>query len=180
MRERTSPGRRMNVSRSANSFAESAISAPSPRDLPTRGVEREVADGQYARALEVASAYEGAQAREELGEGERLYEVVVGAHVEAGDPVLDGVARSQHEHGRPDAPATETPASLEAVEPGKHDVEHDRVVVVRRGHPERIFAGSSEVCRESLLHEPASDQGCHPHFVLDDQDAHRFTITFPP
>ena len=57
---------------SANSFAESGISAPPRATSRLAGSSLEVAgrNGLSLRALEVASAYEGAQAREELGEGE--------------------------------------------------------------------------------------------------------------
>ena len=52
-------------------------------------VELEVADLEHRGALDRAAAGERAQARQQLGERERLGQVVVGAAVEAGHAVLD-------------------------------------------------------------------------------------------
>ena len=57
------PGRRMNVSSSANSFADSAISARSAPDLPRRRVEPQVADLEHRRPLDVALAATSARSR---------------------------------------------------------------------------------------------------------------------
>src|SRR6185369_397639 len=53
--------------------------------------------GDIAGAVDAAR--ERAQARLELAELEGLAEIVVGAGVEAGDALLDAVARGEHEHG---------------------------------------------------------------------------------
>ena len=108
----------MNVSRSANSFGESWISLLAAPDLARRRIEPQVADREHGRPLDVAAAHERAQPREELGERERLRQVVVRARVEAGDPVLDRVARGEHQHGRPDPGLAQRAARLEAVAPG--------------------------------------------------------------
>ena len=65
---------------------------------------------------------------EQLGERERLGQVVVGAAVEAGHAVLDRVARREHQHRRPDAVVAQPPAGLEAVDARQHHVQDDRVV----------------------------------------------------
>src|SRR4051794_4866239 len=54
--------------------------------------------------------------------------VVVGAAVEPRDPVLDRVARGQHEHRRPDAIGAQRPDSGKPVDAGQHDVEDDGVI----------------------------------------------------
>ena len=104
-----------------------------------------------------------ADPREQLLERERLREVVVGTHVEAANPILDGVARREHQHGRPAAGldgAVGTPRSRRPSAGTEHDIEDDRVVRVlpartrsplprRRRRPPRTLAprgpaGSSE------------------------------------
>ena len=89
-------------------------------------------------------------------------------------PGIDGfeVSRRQHQHWRPHPRSPQPAADLEAVQVGQHHVEHDRVIVVRRRHPERVLAAAGDVGREALIDEPAADQACHPQLVLDDQHAH--------
>src|SRR4051812_22142120 len=68
---------------------------------PGRGIQPQVADLQDGRALHRPAAGQRPQPRQQLCERERLRQVVVGAAVQAGHAVLDGVARGQHQHGRP-------------------------------------------------------------------------------
>ncbi len=112
-------------------------------------------DGPFRRR----AAGERAQSCQELVERERLGEVVVGAGVEPGDPVVDRVARRQHQHRRPDLVPPKSPARLEAVDARQHDVEHDHVV--RRGgrHPERIFTAVGDVGRVALFAEARARAG---------------------
>ena len=128
---------------------------------------------QDARPLDRPAAPERAQPRHELGERERLDEVVVGAAVEAGDAVLDRVARGEHEHGRPDAVVAQPAADLEAVDAGQHHVEHDRVVGGGARHPQRVLALDGDVGEHPLVAQAAADQGGQLDLVLDDQHAHR-------
>ena len=68
---------------------------------------------------------------QQLGEGERLDEVVVGAVVEPGHPVLEGVAGGEHQHPwrrvEPEVGA-DLAAHLAPVDAGHGDVEADQVV----------------------------------------------------
>ena len=162
----------MNVSRIANSFAESSISVSPRVTRLVAGIEAQVADPELDRPLGRAAPHQRPQPGEQLGEGERLGQVVVGAAVEAGDPVGDRVARGQQQDRRPDPGLAQPPADLEPVDPGQHDVEHDRVVVGRLGHPERVLALDRDVGGDSLAAHPAPDQAGHLHLVLDDQHAH--------
>ena len=77
--------------------------------------------------------------REQLLERERLDDVVVGARVEAGDAVADGVARGQHQHRHPAAPRPQAAADDEPVDARHEHVEDDGVRRVRR---ERASASS--------------------------------------
>src|SRR5262249_3031301 len=55
---------------------------------------------QHRLGVGLDAAQQDAQAGQQLGEGEGLDQVVVGAGVQAGDAVLDGVASGQDENGR--------------------------------------------------------------------------------
>ena len=163
----------MNTSSSTNSFAVRSSSVVAAPGAVGGRVEPEVADLELGRPLGRRPAGERPQPREQLAEGERLDEVVVGARVETLDPVLDRVARGQHQHRRPDAAGAQLAAGGEAVDPRQHHVEDDRVVGRRAGHPERLLAGRGEIGRMALLAEAAHEQAAELRLVLDDQDAHR-------
>ena len=92
-----------------------------------RAVEREVGEAQLRRVAGLQPAQQRPQPRLQLGERERLHQVVVGAGVEAVDPVGDRVARGQHQHRGAIAGGSHPPADLEPVDPGHRDVEHGRV-----------------------------------------------------
>ena len=162
----------MKVSSSANSFAERWTSVSPRHDLARRRVEPEVADLEHRRPLHGSPPHERPQPREELGERERLRQVVVGARVETGDAVVDAVARREHEHRRPHAVLANPAADLEAVDPGEHEVEHDRVVLGGLGHPDGVVAGAGDVDRMTLLDEAAVQEARHLQLVLDHEDAH--------
>ena len=87
----------------------------------------------------------------QLGQRERLHQIVVGAAVESLDAVANGLARGQHQDRRPHAALAQAPAGLEAGEAGQHDVEHDRVVLDGLGHPQRLLAAGGDVRREPLF-----------------------------
>jgi hypothetical protein len=101
-----------------------------------------------------------------------LARVVVGAGVEAGDAVLDGVKGGQHQDRGPHAGGTQAAAGLEAVDARQHHVEHDRVVGVGARHPEGVLALDRHVREQAFLTEPLSNQARKLDLVLHDQQAH--------
>jgi hypothetical protein len=141
-------------------------------NLARGGVETEVADLEHGRPLDRAAPVKRPQTREQLGEGERLRQEVVGPGVEPGHAILDGAACRQHQHRSPDPTLAQLAADLHAVEPGKHEVEDDGVVLDRGGHPERVVARARDVRRVALLDQPAPQQAGHLQLVFDDEDAH--------
>ena len=70
-------------------------------DLAGRRVEHEVAHLEPRLRGDGGPALQGAQAGQQLGELERLHQVVVGPGVEPLDPVGGGVAGRQHQHRDP-------------------------------------------------------------------------------
>ena len=162
----------MNVSSSANSFAERWTSASPRQACRVAGIQPQVAHLEHRRALDRATPHQRPQPCEELGERERLRQVVVGPRIETRDAVVDRVARGEHEHRCPDAVLADPAADLEAVDAGEHQVEHDRVVLGRLRHPDRVVARARDVDRVTLLDEPAPEQARHLELVLDDQDPH--------
>ena len=79
------------------------------------------------------AAQGGPDAGDELGDLERLLDVVVGAGLEADDDIDRVGARGQH-HDRDRRGPADRPADLEAVEARQHDVEEHEVERLR-GEP---------------------------------------------
>ena len=71
-----------------------------PLGLLRRQVDAHVAIGERHDLDRAPATDQGAGAGQQLLEGERLAQVVVGAAVEAAHPVADRVARREKEHGR--------------------------------------------------------------------------------
>ena len=94
------------------------------------GVEPEVAPGEERCASGVAAAGERADAGDELGEGERLGQVVVGAEAEPVDTVFDRVGRGQHEHARTRPACHQCATHVVAVDLGNVAIEQDHFVAV--------------------------------------------------
>src|SRR5262249_37600283 len=73
-----------------------------------------------------AAAQQGADARQDFREGKRLHQIIVGAFVEPVHPVIDGVFRSEDQHGRLDSALAERGQNVYPVAPGQHEIEqHD-------------------------------------------------------
>ena len=140
-------------------------------------VEAEVTRRQHGRALGGTAAYEGSDARDQHGERERLGDVVVSASLERLDLVLVAISGRQHEDRRPVVLGAQCRTHLPAAHAGHHQVEHDGVVRVLARHPEPVDAVVGHVDRESFGHETTSNSFGEGDLVVDDQDAHRPSLT---
>jgi hypothetical protein len=103
-----------------------------------------------------AAANDRAQARPQLGDRERLGQIVVGARIEPGDPILDCIPCRQHQHGSPDVVRAQSCAQLESIEPRQHHIEHDRVIVARPCHPQSVLTRRREIGGVAALAQPAA------------------------
>ena len=74
--------------------------------------------------------------------------------------------------GDPDAVLPQPPARGEAVQVGKHHVQHQRVVLGGPDHPQRVGAGDRHVRDSPVGPQPAPDRGGHAHIVLHHQHVH--------
>jgi hypothetical protein len=146
-------------------------------DGSRRRVELEVARPQDGRPLARIAPQQGPQPGEQLGEGERLGQVVVGPGVEAVDAIADRVARGEHDDRHPPALVTEPAAHVEPVRRRDHRVEHDGVVGELASRPQSVFAVGGDVDGVSLaLQAPLEERG-HLLVVLDNAKAHAGTVT---
>ena len=120
-------------------------------------------------AVAACTAEDRADAREELAGVEGLGKVVVGAELQADDPIGVVAPRGEHEYRHPGARA-DPPAHLEAVQIGQHHVEDDGIGLRarERGEPGR------RVVRRLDLHpgrvQVLADHRGEARIVLDHQD----------
>ena len=148
--------------------------APVTRFVPRR-VEFERPDDEHRAGAAGIAPQEGADPCRELAERKRLHEVVVGAGVEAGDPVVEEAAGGEDEHagrGVADRALSEVTAQGHAVDVGQAEIETDQVVLV---HPEARVGGGAvvgDVDRVALPPQAGRHGVGQIGFVLHHQNAH--------
>ncbi len=139
-----------------------------------------VADGEDGRHHHVATTGERSQAREQLVEGERLDEIVVGAGVESRDAIDDRVACRQHENRHLETSGTQRARHGDAVTMRKHVIEHHGVVLVQRGVLHGVVTVGDEIDRVSALAEAAREHRPQLRIVLDNQQSHQTRVRQEP
>jgi hypothetical protein len=118
-------------------------------------------------------------ARQQLGERERLHEVVVAAGAQALDSVVDRAQRAQHQHRRGDSVLAQRLHHREAVHVGQHAVDDQQV---RAGLPRR---GEAIAAVGAVLHAVAGFAQARHHVagrldvVFHQQDLHQPSIPQP-
>ncbi len=110
----------------------------------------------------------------QLTQRERLDQVVVGTDVQALDPVVDRVAGGQHQHGRAVARLAQSPAHLQAVEPGHQDVQDDGVGGSGGQRVERLLAIRGEADVVVLQSQGTLKRPPHGRLVVDHEYARHF------
>ncbi len=105
----------------------------------------------------------------ELAGAERLRHVVVRANGEPYEQVGFGITRGEHEYGDR-AITLDLFAHLDAVETGKHEVEHDeiRTEAITQVDATRPVAGDLHLV--TLAPQTGHDRGGDRHLVLDHRD----------
>ena len=111
-------------------------------------------------------------ARHELGELERLAQVVVGSQLEALHAVADRARSCEHEHTGVGAFGEQRPAYLVAVHVREIAVEDDDVVGVDSDTRERLAAVEREIDRHPLAPQSLRQGGRQTTVVLDDEQSH--------
>ena len=146
--------------------------APAPFGHVPGRVEHEVARRQHRRHRGAYAAAERPQTRDQFFERERLGQVVVGPEVEAGDPVLDGARRGQHQYARGALARHQLAADLVAVHERQVAVEDDDVIGIDGGLGQRRFAIEHDVDGETVVPQAPRDRVRQPLFVFDEENAH--------
>jgi hypothetical protein len=181
----------------AHAAASSALRRTTAPGCPSRqassrnsvGVRRLVADGPSSacvagssvrspglhRCRRAGPAQRHLEPGDELGEMERLGQVVVPADGEPGQPVRDAASRGQEQHGGADPCGSHGLADVSAVSVRKPDVEHDCVDVgVHRAHRPGPVGGGDDLV--AVLPQTASEDVSKAMIVLHDQHPKRHVL----
>ena len=137
-----------------------------------RRIERDRTPLDDRRRAAGAAAQQRADPRRELGQLERLDDVVVGARVEALDAIGDRVARGDDQHRPRVAAPAQRAQHVEAFLARQPEVEQHEVVDVLG---ERHFGGAAvahPVDREAVLPQTAADRLADHRVVFGEQQAH--------
>ena len=136
-------------------------------------VELEVGAGE-ARLLGAGlgrAAQDRLEPGRELGEGEGLDQVVVGAGAQAGDALVDGAHRGQEDRRGLHAGGAQRLQERQAVEVGEHAVEHQGVEAAVEGVHQALAAGAGRLDGVAGLAQALGEIVAGVGVVLDDEDA---------
>ena len=108
----------------------------------------------------------------QLIEIEGLGEIVVGAHLEALDLVLQRIHGGEHQDGRVVALKAQALADVVAVHVGQHQIEHDDVELPGLGEVDPFGAGGGDGNPMILRAEPAVDEVGDARLVFNQEHVH--------
>jgi hypothetical protein len=165
----------MKHSRRANSVAVKGISCPWRRTSRVAGFKVRSPTLRTQGRSRPPSPGQRAHPGQQLGERERLDEIIVGAGIEAGHPVVDGVARRQEQDRRRHATPAQVAQQRQSIELGQQQVEKDDVVA--RG--QRMVASRDAIAGDidgvARFAQALPQRAGNAALVLDDQQPHAIT-----
>ena len=144
-------------------------------DLAGHRVEGQVGERHRRRfgvVVGLGAAQQRAHPGQQFFQRERLGQIVVGAGIEAGDPLGHRVAGGEHQDGQVVAGAAELTAHLEAVQPRHHHVEHDRVGPIVGDQIERFDAVLGQRDGVAVEGKRAAQRLAHRAIVVNDKYSH--------
>ena len=166
------PAWRIRYSSRRNSRGKRSMAAAGTGHGARQQIHLEIADDEPR--LGAAPARQRLQPRQQLGEGERLGQIVVATGTQALDPILDVTQRAQHQHRRLIARRAQRRDDRQPVDTGQHAVDDHGVEGVVRRTLEPLAALCRQIDAVPALGQP-SDQviGCFA-VIFDNQNAHGF------
>ena len=136
-------------------------------------VEGEPAEPGFVDRLALHPAQQGPDPRLQLLGIEGFDQIVVGAEVESRDPIADGGAGGDHQHGHLVAAFSQPVQKRRAIPVGQAKIQQDQVVPLILQHLPRLQAGGQAVYGMALAAQAGANGLGDPGGVFDDQDAHR-------
>jgi hypothetical protein len=143
------------------------------RDFASQQVEFQVrhfeATGFRQRGAAPAECFD---ARQQLGERERLGEIVVAAHFESVHPIIDGAERRQNQHRRAIVALAQGSDDRQAVQMRQLAIGNDHVVIALRGLIEAIAAVRAVLGGVAAFAQPFHQIFGRLQVVFDEQQFH--------
>lgn len=121
------------------------------------------------QAVAAGAPQQGLQPRVQFFDVEGFGQIVIGAELEPGDPVLQLVARGQQNHRRADAGRAQSPQDRQAVASRQADIQHQGVKTALACPLEAQMALRAVGHLRPALAEPGDDQLGNARLVLDQQ-----------
>ena len=142
-------------------------------------VELNLSNHHPGRLANLRAALQRPQPGQQFAEVERLDQVVVGARVQAGDPVGGGVPGGQHQHRSADAGPAQPGQHVQARQPGHPPVEHHHLIGIEAQVAGSGLAVGHQVYDVALFPQPAGQDLAEVRVILRDQHPHNLR-TYPP
>ena len=148
---------------------------PGPLHLAGQQVHLEIADRELRlHRGRAAPAQQGLDPRQELGEGEGLGEIVVGAGAKPAHPVVDLAQRAQEQDGGDDLGDPQGLDHVQPVDLRQHAVDDDQVELPAGGMEKPVAPAGDTIHHITVLGQAFDHIGCGRLIVFDDQNAHGF------
>ena len=119
-----------------------------------------------------AAPQQGAHAREQLGERERLHQIIIRAEFEAAHAIMHGITRGEKQRGGLFTLAAQPTEDGPAILARHHHVEDDQVVGAGLRLVQAIRPVARRIHDESIFGQPFSQELPRLRVVFNDQDAH--------
>src|SRR5690606_33927171 len=133
--------------------------------------------GDFVGTFPHRTTGDGFETGDQLGEGEGLADVIVGACTQSLDLVVDLAEGTQDQGGRTNVGCTQRADDRESVHFGQHPVDDQDVEVARGGHQQAVPAASRVLDTVARLAESADDERGHSRVVFNHQYSHMRIIT---
>src|SRR5256886_4128493 len=164
-------------------FGSELEELPTAPYLAAPRVECQVRHLQHRRRDRLGAPPERLHPSEQLLQGERLCDVVVGAHLERLHLEIHGVLCREHQLRQVLAAIAQRAQHLEARHRRKTQVEHQQIVVAAGREAKLFSADPNQVCVEAGFGQAALHVLYDGLVVFSDEDLHpvgRYTLKFDP
>ena len=145
---------------------------PVALDVLNRRVDSQRTDRQHGILAVVTPPHQCLDSGKQFLELERLNEVIIRPCVQTGNPIGHGVLRCDDENVALSSLGSQPTEDAQAIQSGKHKVQHDHVVLVALGVPQRLFTVTRDIDGKAGLAKSLDHRFLERRIVFDQQQPH--------